>query len=194
MLEDSVADLDGQIQPAAVILELLNDTHRLSIVVEATLHEFVQRRFPRMTKCGMTEVVAEPDRLGEGLVEAKRLGDGPADLRYFQHVRQARPVVVSLRCEKHLRLVLQSPERFAVDDPVAIALVGRAQVIFGLGAVTTACLRAPCSLGSERVVLDAFEHLTDVHEGHSSEGEEGIVPVVAVGEAPTTGSAVLYGW
>ena len=41
---------------------------------------------------------------------------------------QSRPVVVTFRGEKNLCLVLQAPERLAVQDPVTVTLIGRADI------------------------------------------------------------------
>ena len=52
---------------------------------------------------------------------------------HLERVRQARPVVVALGRDEHLRLVLEPPERLAVDDPVAVALERRPQTAVLLG-------------------------------------------------------------
>src|SRR5918997_494958 len=75
----------------------------------------------------VAEVVAEPDRLREVLVETQRAGDRARDLRGLERVRQPRAVVIALGRDEHLRLVLEPAERLAVDDPVAVALERRAQ-------------------------------------------------------------------
>src|SRR3954468_8153129 len=73
----------------------------------------------------VADVVAEPDRLREILVESQRAGHRAADPRHLQRVREPRPIVIALRGDEHLRLVLQPPERLAVHDPVTIALKWR---------------------------------------------------------------------
>ena len=75
----------------------------------------------------MTEVVAEPDRLGEVLVERECPRDGARDPGHLERVRQPRSVVVALRRDEHLGLVLEAPERLAMDDPIAVALERRPQ-------------------------------------------------------------------
>ena len=75
------------------------------------------------------EVVPERDRLGQLLVQPQHLGDAARDLRDLERVRQARAVVIAGRREEHLRLVLQTAERLAVDDAIAIALERRADRI-----------------------------------------------------------------
>src|SRR5438132_11147924 len=115
----------------------------------------------------MPEVVAEADGFGEDFIEAKRLGDRARDLRDLEHVCQARAKVIAFRREKDLRLVFEPAERLAVDDAVAIALIRRAQIIFRLGAIAAARLGALRRSWDERVVLDLFESLADVHRRRS---------------------------
>jgi hypothetical protein len=85
----------------------------------------------------VAEVVAQADRLDEVLVERERAGDRARDLRHLERVCHAGAVVVALRCDEHLRLVLQAAKRLAVHDPVAVALQRRAQraVLLGDGAL-----------------------------------------------------------
>ena len=85
-----------------------------------------------MAERRVAQVVAERDRLGQLLVQAQHLGDGPRDLRHLEGVGQPRAVVVAGRREEDLRLVLQAPERLAVDDAVAVALERRANRVVAL--------------------------------------------------------------
>ena len=96
----------------------------MQAAVERLLADVSERRVP--------EIVPEPDRLGQILVEPQRPGDRPRDLRDLQRVGQPGAVVVSARGHEHLRLVLEAPERLAVDDPVAVALKRRPQAAVGL--------------------------------------------------------------
>src|SRR5215213_2381527 len=70
----------------------------------------------------MTQVVAEPDRLGEILVQPKRPRHVASDPAGLERVGEPRSVVVSLRGDEHLRLVLETAERLGVDDPVTVTL------------------------------------------------------------------------
>ena len=71
--------------------------------------------------------MTERDGLGEILVEAKRSSDAAGDAGHLQGVGQPGAIVVALGRDEHLGLVLQPPERLAVDDAAPVALVGRAQ-------------------------------------------------------------------
>ena len=164
VFEDAVAHFDGQVEAAPVVLQLFHHAHRLAVMIEAALDQLVQRRFAGVAERGVSEVVAEADGLGEDFVEAQRLGNGARDLRHLEHVRQARSVVIALGCQEHLRLVFEPAERLAVDDAVAVALVGGPEIVFGLLAIAPARVHALRGLRRERVVLDLFEHLADVHQ------------------------------
>src|SRR5438105_3694188 len=99
-------------------------------MIEAALHEFVERSFAGMAKCGVPEVVAEADGFGENLVETQGLSDRPADLRYFEHVCEPRAVVIAFGREEHLRFVLEAAKRLAMNDAIAVALIRRSQIVF----------------------------------------------------------------
>src|SRR3954463_766483 len=85
-----------------------------------------------MAERRVSEIVAERNGFGELLVEAQHLGDAARDLRDLEGVRQPGPIVVAGRREEDLRLVLEPPERLAVDDPIAVALERRPDRILPL--------------------------------------------------------------
>ena len=79
-----------------------------------------------MSEGRMSQVVAQGDGLRQRLVEPQGLGDGPGDLGDLQRVGQARPVVIPLRGQEDLCLMLEPAECLAVQDPVSVPLVLRA--------------------------------------------------------------------
>src|SRR3954463_3742 len=81
----------------------------------------------------MSQVVAEADRLGPVLVEARRAGDAAREARGLERVREPRAVMVADGRDEHLCLVLEATERLRVHDPVAVALERRAQAALRLG-------------------------------------------------------------
>ena len=101
-----------------VVVELAAEA-LFQALVEGVLADVPERR--------VAEVVTEPDRLDQILVERERPRDGARDRRDLERVGQARAVVVAQRGHEHLRLVRQAPERLAVHDPVAVALERGAQ-------------------------------------------------------------------
>ena len=106
-------------------------------MVEAVRHQFADDALTGMTKRRVPEIVSERNRLGEFFVQAQHLRDGARDLRDLERVCEAGAIVIAGRREEHLRLVLQPPERLAVNDAVAIALERRPNVVFDFGTQTS---------------------------------------------------------
>ncbi len=72
----------------------------------------------------MAEIVAERDRLGQVLVEPKRLGERARDLGDFDRMGEPGAEMVALVVDEDLRLVGEAAESRRMDDPVAVALEG----------------------------------------------------------------------
>ena len=74
VMEDAVAHLGGEVEPAPVALELLDDAQRVLVVAEAAptarAQQLVERVLARVPERRVADVVAEPDRLDEILVQA----------------------------------------------------------------------------------------------------------------------------
>lgn len=56
------------------------------------------------------------------------------------------PVMITFRKQKHLCLLLQSPERFAVKDPIPVPLKSRAHITFRFFAHSAPRLAALCRI------------------------------------------------
>ena len=125
VVDDAVLDLEGQIEPHALALKILNDAQAL-LVVREVADDLRHRRLARVTERRMPDVVPECDRLCQILVEEKSSRDRARDLRHLQAVRHARAIVIA-RDDVDLRLALQAPERLRVQDAVAVALKIRAE-------------------------------------------------------------------
>src|SRR5215211_6281456 len=93
----------------------------------------IEHPLARVAEGRVAEVVPQPYRLGQVLVEAERASHAARDPARFERVREPRAVVVALGRDEHLRLVLEAPERLRVHDPVTVALKGRAVIRVGLG-------------------------------------------------------------
>jgi len=59
--------------------------------------------------------------------------DGARELRHFERVCEPRAVVVVDACDENLGFAGHAAERGAVDDALAVALVERAERVFGFG-------------------------------------------------------------
>ncbi len=99
---------------------------------EPPRHNPVEDTFSRVAEGRMPQVMPKGDGLRQVLIEPQGLGDGPGDLRNLEGVSQAGSVVVSRGRKEDLSLVLQTPERLAMDDTVPIVLKGRADIILRL--------------------------------------------------------------
>jgi hypothetical protein len=104
----------------------------------ALAQQLVERLLAGVPERRVAEVVTEPDRLDEVLVQAQGTGDAAGDARRLERVGEPRAEVVTLGVDEDLRLVAQPAERLGVDDPVAIALKRRPQPAFVVLAVRAA--------------------------------------------------------
>ena len=171
VLDDALAHLPGQVQPRELRiapLEHLQDPQRLAVVLEAAVvaHQLVHHALAGVPERRVAEVVPEHQALRELLVEPHRARDAPADLGAFEAVREARPVVVALVVDEDLGLVLEAPERGAVDDAVAVPLEAGPHRVLGLRIGAAAARDAPHAPGSELRRLARFLGLA-IHERHA---------------------------
>src|SRR5581483_11416678 len=147
VLEDPVAHLPRQVEAAPVALEMLDDAEGVLVVAEARAAAFAQELVERLLPCvperRMAEVVAEPDRLREVLVQPQPARDAARDPGRLERVREPRAEVVALGIDEDLRLVAEPPERLRVHDPVAVALERRPQAALVLRMLAAARLVAP---------------------------------------------------
>ena len=106
------------------------DARRLLVVAESVVAVVaqggVERSLAGVPERRMAHVVAEPDRLGQVLVQPEGARDDASDARGLERVGHARAVVVAGRVDEDLCLPLQPPERLRVQDAVAVALKRRA--------------------------------------------------------------------
>ena len=133
MAENPVPHFLRQVDAGAVLLQDIHHSEALLIVPEASGRNAVERALTGMAEWRMAQVVTQSDGLHKVLIEAQCLRDRPGILGYFQRMCHARPVVVAVRGQEHLCLVLEPPERFAVQDPVPVPLKDRAYVALFLG-------------------------------------------------------------
>ena len=63
MMRDAVPDLPRQIQPLPIVLEHVDDTQALLVVVESARDEIIQHPLAGVTEWRVAEVMAESDRL-----------------------------------------------------------------------------------------------------------------------------------
>jgi hypothetical protein len=134
--EDALADFGGEVQ-------LLGDAVRLLVVSKAGAEAFAQAAV-ELVLAGVPErrvadVVAQPDRFGQILVQPQRSGDDSGDAARLESVRHAGAVVISCGVDEDLCLAFEPAERLRVENAVAVALERRPQLALVLVACPPAC-------------------------------------------------------
>jgi hypothetical protein len=137
VLDQPLERVEGQVEAvegSVAALQPGDDAQALGIVVEAAIgrHQVIELALAGMAERRMAEVVGQRQGLRQVLVEAERAGDRAGDLGHLEAVGQPRAVVIALMIDEHLGLVLEAAEGGGMDDPVAVALEGRARRAFGL--------------------------------------------------------------
>ena len=102
MPRDAVAHFPRQVQPLTIILEHVDYTEALLVMVEAAGDEVVEHTLAGVAEWGVTEVMAKCDRLGELFIQPQHLGNAAGDLRHLERVRQPRAIVIPGRREEDL--------------------------------------------------------------------------------------------
>ena len=161
VIQDTVAHLLCEVQTPAVLFQHLDDTDTLLDVRESLMAEAVQHMLAAVSERGMAEIMAEGDGLDEVLVQAKCLAEGTGNLADLQGVREARTVVVSLRCDEDLRFMLEAAEGLTVDDTVTITLEARAYVVRLLRTVSSLRFRGECRIRRQGLPLQRFQFFSD---------------------------------
>ena len=81
-------------------------------MIKALRTKPVQNPFTRMSKRRVPQVMPQRNGLSQILIQTQCLRNGSGILRHLQRVRHPRPVMVTVRCDKNLRFVLQPPKGF----------------------------------------------------------------------------------
>ena len=81
-----------------------------------------------MSERGMSQIMTQRNGLCQTFVETQGPGNGPGNLRHLQRMGQSGPVMIPLGRQEYLSLVLQSAERFAVEDPIPVSLIFRTDI------------------------------------------------------------------
>ena len=133
MGDDSLPDLECEVEAPPPLLQSFDGPKALLRVSKAGRLQGVEELFAHVAKGRVPQVVAQGDSLGEILVQIEGARDRPRDLRHLQRMGQPSDEVVAGGRDKHLGLVLETPERHGVDDPVAVPLEFAAQGVRLLG-------------------------------------------------------------
>ena len=132
-------------------------------MAEAFGQQFIQRTLSDMTVRGVTQIMPEGDGLGQVLVQTKGTGQRARHLRHLEGVRQAGTIVISFRRKKNLGLEFQTAEGFAVDNPIPVSLVFRAQVTGDDGLIPAGSFGRTGRPGGEQGFFLLFLPFADSH-------------------------------
>ena len=132
-------------------------------MIEALTAQTVQYPLARVSERCMPEIMSESDCLGQVLVEPQRLRDRSGVLRYLQRMRHSCPVVIAVRHDEYLRFIFEAPERFAVQNPVAVPLKNRPQVILRLLPFSSFRIYGKSRPRGKNFLLTLFELFPDQH-------------------------------
>ena len=128
MVPDTVTYFIRQIQSLTVLFQNIHGTDTLLCMLESKRTDSVQSPLSRMSERCMSQIMPQCNCLHQILVQLQSLCYGSGCLGYLQCMRQSGPIVVSLRCQKHLCFILQSAECLAVDNTVSVPLKYRPDI------------------------------------------------------------------
>src|SRR5437879_12760014 len=117
MLDDPLANLEGKVQSGKLqiaLLELLHDSQRMQVVVEAIsvfAHQFVQARFAGMPKWRMSDVMHEAERFRQICVQTKCFCHSARDLGDFDGMCEPIAEMIGVAGGEDLGLCFQAAKR-----------------------------------------------------------------------------------
>src|SRR5262249_31712014 len=95
VLGNAVPHLPREVEPPPIVLEHVDDTKALLIVIEATGHETVDDPFARVAEGRVAEVMTQGNGFRQLFVQAEDLGYRARDLRDLERVRETGPIVIA---------------------------------------------------------------------------------------------------
>ena len=104
-------------------------------------HAFVEGVLTCVPKRRMAQIVRQRHGFDQVFVQAQSPGDGAAQLRDFERVREPRAEQITLVVQEHLCFVDQPPECGGVHDAVAVALESVARGRRGFSKAPPSALR-----------------------------------------------------
>ena len=163
MIQNTVPYLHCQIDTLPVLLQKVHCSHTLFVMFKPVRTGTVKRPLPRMPERRMSQIMSQRNGLHQILVKLQGLRNRSGRLADFQCMRQARSVVVSFRCQKHLRLILQPPERLTMYDPVPIPLEYRPDIALFFRSDPSLGIHTEPGIGTEILFLPLFQTFPYIH-------------------------------
>ena len=123
MIEYSIPYLSCKVKTSAIFFKKFNSSYALPAMTEPFRTQPVKRSLSCMPEWRVTKIMTECYCLSKVFIKPQCPCNTSGYLRYLKRVCKPCAVMITLRCKKYLRLMLQSPECFAVDYPVPVPLI-----------------------------------------------------------------------
>ena len=162
VVQNSIPHFPGQVQALSFLFQNLHDTDALFRVAEAPGMHRIERRFPGMAERRVSEIMAERNGFGQILIQIQRPRNRAGNLGYLECVRQAGPVMISLRSEKHLCFVFHPAKGFGVENPVPVSLVDGADVTLRFISVPSSGIPAVRRIRTQLLKFPFFKRFSQV--------------------------------
>ena len=108
------------------------------------------------------EIVAERNGFGQILIQIQRPRNRAGNLGHLECVRQAGPVMISLRSKKHLCFVFHPAKGFGVENPVPVSLVDGADVTLRFISVPSSGIPAVRRIRTQLLKFPFFKRFSQV--------------------------------
>ena len=119
-------------------------------------------RFPGMAERRVSEIVAERNGFGQILIQIQRPRNRAGNLGHLECVRQAGPVMIALRSEKHLCFIFHPAKGFGVENPVPVSLVDGADVTLRFISVPSSGIPAVRRIRTQLLKFPFFKRFSQV--------------------------------
>ena len=103
-------------------LEFGDDAKGLGVVLEAAHlgQQRVEGGLAGVAERRMAQIVSQRSRLGQGRIDAKRIGQSAGQVSDFERVGQPGAEVIALVIDEYLRFILQTSESRGVHDALTV--------------------------------------------------------------------------
>lgn len=128
MLNDSFPNFECEIEsgkPRIALLESLNNSQRVKIVIEAVVkaaHLSIEFAFTSVAKRRMPDIMAKRQGFGQVFLEMQGGSGSASDLRYLDGMGETSPEMIREFRGENLGLVFEAAKRSCMNDAIAIAL------------------------------------------------------------------------
>ena len=79
-------------------------------------------------------------------------------------MRKTIPVMVTMRCKKHLRLILESAKCLAVKNPVTVSLINSPDITLFFCTFSPSGMSTVCRIRIQKFQFLLFHLLSDIHK------------------------------